>query len=854
MPTRHFLCSRITTMRTLIILVVANTNQPYENENNSTTDPSQNEQWDYPPNYPVPYYWHDYYWPYYYPNYPNSDFSKSGNERSSKENSPNASPRNSGQFYWNYGYPAPVPHESSPPPCFPPPPPPVPPYWEPYGMYPYYYGYPPMYSPYPVHPASAEENAGYSSMDESFQYSYNPSSEENTKASAPKIVVTPTFPEEEHQPASVEDTSANNTDVETEIEIDKEATLKCIQTIPSVSNINVYEDNRNLNSEQLVEEPDSSDSSDDDDDNDSNSVYVIDDESTPHHLSTIYEESERSDSRFIRESSVTTTVSEDFTYVEDATNEAEIDAAVAPLELQLTTCENRKMTADSHLDNKVEDGEEEEDDKDWWGIINNDNDGLFHIRKQDKVDDTVQIENKETQEDDTHVEEEAVSELNENIQPDIEYREVDFWETIRSKENNDETIFWNSTEDKHSNSNEDVQEYDSDSDTSSTSSSDSSSCTSNVSEMQNSKTNGEISLESENSNIINNKLEQTEENVEENVEVPSIKDRIRSLQNSILSKQNSTEEDAATKISVKDRISVFEASKLLQATETTVVRRNKITSNNSSRKSFEDYSEEEIDSGVTSDISRHISETDTEDFPELRKMSKYQRAATHSRLYKLLQDECDNDEEEEEEENGSREISNESTVANKTPPCRERLTLPLKKNVNESESFSSSGINSPGSGEFVNDKLVTELIQSMLLKKKGQAFKSLPLEKLHTAAIKILQEEIDVLDLSSDECSSFLSPLRNSTQSSTPMQTPQEFYGNYNDYKQYYDSWSEAASNDTIPSRSFKSGLLGKCPRVLSAKNVHRELSKLLENHESVNLSSGNTLDSLDKQEAANAS
>lgn len=851
-------------MRTLIILVVANTNQPYENENNSTTDPSQNEQWDYPPNYPVPYYWHDYYWPYYYPNYPNNEFSKSGNERGSKENSPNVSPRNSGLFYWNYGYPAPVPHESSPPPCFPPPPPPPPPaYWEAYGMYPYYYGYPPMYSPYPAHPVNVEENTGYSSMDECSQYNNNPYTTEDCKASAPKIVVTPTLQEENLHINTGEDRSANNADVETEIEIDNEDTTRCLQTIRSVSNINVYGGNDNLNPEQVVEEPDSSDSSDDDDDdNDSNSVYVVDDESTPHHLSTIYEESERSDSRFIRESSVTTTVSEDFTYVENATNEAGIDAAVAPLELKLTNCEDLNVSTNLYLHNNV--NNEEEDDKDWWGIINNDDDDICRKRRLDTVNNSenTEVENDEiSEEDDTHLEEGDASEPSESKQPpENNYGDVDFWQTLKSNENNEGTNFWNTTEDKHSISNEDVQEYDSDSDTSSTSSSDSSSCTSNVSEMQNSKINEENSLENEDcKNNTYSEVEQIEETVEENVEVPSIKDRIRSLQNSILSKRNSIEEESASKISVKDKISVFEASKLLQATETTVVRRSKLTSNNSSRKSFEDYSEEEIDSGVTSDISRHTSENNTEDFPELRKMSKYQRAATHSRLYKLLQDECDNDEEEEENDNGG---TNESTVVNKTQPCRDNLTLPLRKNVNESESFSSSGINSPGSGEFVNDKLVSELIQSMLLKKKGQAFRSLPLEKLHTAAIRILQEEIDVMDLSSDECSSFLSPLRNSTQSSTPMQTPQEFYANYSDYKQYYDSWSDAASNDTVPTKSFKllqeqtnrSGLLGKCPRVLSAKNVNKDLSKLLENHESVNPLSDNTLNSLDKKEAANAS
>lgn len=56
-----------------------------------------------------------------------------------------------------------------------------------------------------------------------------------------------------------------------------------------------------------------------------------------------------------------------------------------------------------------------------------------------------------------------------------------------------------------------------------------------------------------------------------------------------------------------------------------------------------------------------------------------------------------------------------------------------------------------------------------------------------------MQEGIDNGDTPSEGFSSLLSPLGGDTQSSTPAQTPQEFYGDYNECKQYYDSWSDTA-------------------------------------------------------------
>lgn len=338
-------------------------------------------------------------------------------------------------------------------------------------------------------------------------------------------------------------------------------------------------------------------------------------------------------------------------------------------------------------------------------------------------------------------------------------------------------------------------------------------------------------------------------NEEQEVQPMSIQERIQALKETIKQKQNKLlqQQEQEMKASVKEKIS---------AIETTGQNRSKTTSTKSSLKSFEEYSEEEEgDSGVTSDMSRHIS--DTEEFPELKKLTRYQRAATHSRLFKLLQDECENEEDEDEEEELENTATNSNSdkfnnlsvrkngnAPNTDPPRRDKLSLPL--NTNETESLCSSGITSPGSP--VNEKLVNELVQSLLKRKKGQIFRNMPKEKLFAAAARILQEDLEGLDTSSEDCSSFLSPLRDSTGCSTAAQTPQEFNGTYDEYKQYYETWSEAErlydeNYDILPSKAFKllqehsnlsktgtiAGLLAKCPRVLSSKNIHKKLLKLLE-------------------------
>lgn len=279
--------------------------------------------------------------------------------------------------------------------------------------------------------------------------------------------------------------------------------------------------------------------------------------------------------------------------------------------------------------------------------------------------------------------------------------------------------------------------------------------------------------------------------VVEEVKLVSIKDRIQSLQSSVFAK---TKDECDHK--PRRKVSTTDSHLSIQ----------KANSRKNSVKSFEG-SEDDLDSGVTSDISRHVSETDTEDYVELRKMNKYQRAATHSRLFKLIQDEFDEDDQ-------------EIVVARaSSPPRRDYLNLPLKKNE-DADSFPSSGFASPAS-PTVNDRLVHELVQSLLRNKKANLLGKLSMEKLHAAALRILQEDMDGLEtLSSSEDGSFLSPMKPGTGSSTAAQTPQEFL----DYNQYYDSWAEY---DILPSKAFKrlqelsssnrnATLLAKCPRILN--------------------------------------
>ncbi|XP_053691822.1 uncharacterized protein LOC128740309 [Sabethes cyaneus] len=341
--------------------------------------------------------------------------------------------------------------------------------------------------------------------------------------------------------------------------------------------------------------------------------------------------------------------------------------------------------------------------------------------------------------------------------------------------------------------------------------------------------------------------------------------------NSILNKLTDIAKTDDKKLSVRDRISIFEIQSSNTQPETSKRQKLGDSTNHSIptlvQKQVCDESEAEDDSGVTSDISKHISEveTDSECFPEMRKMTRYQRAATHSRLFKLLQDESNNGDSEDDEVQQTQSVEcskqnyghtksschptlinckessfeDNSSISNTATDRRDRLSLPIRHQSSSGiESLSSSASSaSPVSG-VGNEKLAEELVLSLLMKKKGRLFRNLPLEKLHAAALKILQEDLESnVTISSNEDNII-------TVDSTPAITPQEFKSDYrNSYSEYYETWNEAnrptspqdTSNhlETLPSKAFRNlqehtanrkstNWSAKCPRVLSNKSISR--------------------------------
>lgn len=289
----------------------------------------------------------------------------------------------------------------------------------------------------------------------------------------------------------------------------------------------------------------------------------------------------------------------------------------------------------------------------------------------------------------------------------------------------------------------------------------------------------------------------------------------------------------------------------------------KLDRNSFMQKSSQDESEiDEDDSGVTSDINRPVSETDdteSECFPELKKLTRYQRAATHSRLFKLLQDMDDVEVDEDDYSPTSNKhkeststtpsdsptpfyrpkkiVHNVSITRKQNPDAlkhaetmeerRERLSLQLKP----STSIDTDNLSSPSSPTpSVNEKLVEELVQSVLRQQKLKNIKNIPMEKIHAAAKKALQEETDSGD---NTCSSSFD--------STPAITPQEFKDDCDDDSDTWNSGDRRTSSDILPSKAFKNlqeqSMYGRkrklwaarCPRVLSSKTVNRDLSQVAE-------------------------
>lgn len=268
------------------------------------------------------------------------------------------------------------------------------------------------------------------------------------------------------------------------------------------------------------------------------------------------------------------------------------------------------------------------------------------------------------------------------------------------------------------------------------------------------------------------------------------------------------------RVSVRDRVNAIEEFNLYNAN---MNQTDGAHGRDVSVKSSIDESEADDDSGVQS--SKYVSEveTDNEGFSELRKMTPYQRANTQTKLYQYLQ-ECVNEEQEAEinpyelalslESRTKKIVHNVSATRRQNPEKikeaettqqrRQRLSLPLVHQHSSGIESVDSSVASPSSP--VRDKLVNELVQSLLLKKDGRQFRNIPLEKLHAAALKILEEEAQ--------------SNASSTVYSTPAQTPSEFQlDSPCSYEDYHASWQQAGEEkpsednydySVFPSKTFK--------------------------------------------------
>lgn len=267
---------------------------------------------------------------------------------------------------------------------------------------------------------------------------------------------------------------------------------------------------------------------------------------------------------------------------------------------------------------------------------------------------------------------------------------------------------------------------------------------------------------------------------------------------------------------------------------------------------FEESELDETDSGV--DIHRRVSEdvdTESECYSELRKLTRYERAATHSRLFKILQ-EYENELNDAEKTKTEDEllmsvcrpkkiVHNVSITRRQNPELakqaetmaerRERLHLNYNSSSIDNDNASSSAspsCASPTSLVSVNEKLIDELVHSVLQQTKRRNLQHIPIEKIQAAARRALIQQHE----ENDSCDTF------SSFDSTPAMTPHEF----ND--DCYDSDCDR-NTDIFPSKAFKhlqeqsisgrryKSWAARCPRVLSSKTVNSDLSRVTETRES---------------------
>lgn len=682
--------------------------------------------------------------------------------------------------------------------------------YSPYPFAPYPY-------PYPPYPSDTEDYSN-SSCDEMTQYGQM--FKEQCQQDAPSLQ-TPNDITCDESTSATEDGYDESSDSDTEVD---EVQLNSIQSIRSVPDIHIYANSEDSTSEE-------SESSDDEE-------PASDSTSLPHQLSVIYEESELSSEE--SKKTVGKDISESNSSSTSTINNPDEDENAVkvrlPLQLKFTRSENDEEVAtlivgNSEMEstNTMADGSliitdivKEESEPDVTATV--------ILRKPRKENEKKEIIHHSS---------------SDNNSP------IDFWKELNEEETNRSA----SLETKSGSDDSKVEECEGhwEDDSSSTSVltvKKGNSGTESLSELET------FSKGDDQDQKIQSSVKETDSEEEEDDTSDSSSDEISDEKNEANEKKyskpsrqdseleedgnDSDEEDSdsSNTSSSSDEESdenscVFENNKLKES-----LNEKKKEKTLLSVKSFEES--EEDDSGVTSDLSRHISETDTdpECGSELRKMTRCQRAATHSRLFKLLQDECEQEDAKEEYEN----------IAQR----KERLTLPLTSCNGDDSMSSSSGVNSPLS-PGVNERLVKELIQSLLSKKKGRHFRKLPMEKLHAAALRILQEDMDQYDTvsTSDESNFFLSPVSNpsKTNPKTPvdsyMLNPETYGVNYYDYCNYYSTWGTVSNDiepdyDIVPSKTFKilqghgdryspqtvKGVPSvRCPRVPTSMNLREKLS-----------------------------
>ncbi|XP_073977695.1 uncharacterized protein isoform X3 [Rhodnius prolixus] len=702
-----------------------------------------------------------------------------------------------------------------------------------YSPYPFYPMYPTAY------PSETEEYSGYSSSDEMAYYGQmfmNQRAQQNSELNA----ITPNT-----ESTSDESEVSNNS----EVDLKNYEQINALKSIKSVPNINIYNEKDNPEMKDNIQFESEEEDDDDEDDDDDESEYGSE---ASNHLSVIIEESEqssdaegfkRSRESFLYESdaaSSSSTLNNNDNSEEDEENSVTVRL---PLQFKISRSANdEEVTTVIVGTSEVESNSQEQIEPDDTLIITD----IVREDSDPEISATIRLKRRKSDSSQSPV---ATVKEGENTDGSVHNSEspIDFWKEMgNDKEPGSSSRTNNDTPGSHSLiSEDDLKQEESDfhweDDSSSTS-------------LQTVKK-GQSGSE----NYSGSEIEAagTADEIED-LTIHSPTEKLSEISNTLMncgqessgSEDSSESEDDTSDSSSsssddedsKDFNESRSKREVVEPSDFETDPRGKYGRAKSQEESEED------DSGVTSDISRHISETDTDaecGGSELQKMTRYQRAATHSRLFKLLQEEC------------SQEDAAEESMSVK----KERLMLPLNKHSSsEQDSLSSSsGINSPSS-PTVTDRLVKELIQSLLSRKKGRHFRKLPMEKLYAAAMRILQEDMDPYDTgsTSDDSNLFLSPVSGGNPYSqqqaeakkfknTEIVNPENYGANYYDYCNYYSTWGnvnnysqEEIDFDILPSKTFRilqensqtesgyktpvKGLgLVRCPRVASSQNLEKQ-------------------------------